>query len=135
MHSIFLVEDDPDDREFLKQALQEAGSEIELVEVSCGEVALRQLSEMKTTNELPCLMVLDINMPGMDGRELAIAIGADEELKNIPLVIFTMFLSPSDKLFFEQRNIEVIEKPFDIQKLRNVASKLLTYCKVPHEKK
>jgi CheY-like chemotaxis protein len=47
------------------------------------------LHQLSAENKLPCLILLDINMPGMDGRETLIKIKQHEQLKNIPVAMFS----------------------------------------------
>lgn len=128
-HFIFIVDDDPDDRENIKEALRMAGSDHEIDEAHDGEHAIEQLQEMKEKSDLPCIMVVDINMPKINGKELVVAIQADEELSQIPLVVLTTSNSPLDKMFFAKKRVEMIEKPFESKSIVSVASKLLGYCK------
>lgn len=132
---ILLVDDDPDDRENFKEGLRLAGSDCQITEAVDGSQALELLQEMKTKGNLPCLIVVDINMPKVNGKELVAAIQADEPLSSIPLVVLTTSTSTLDKLFFDKKHVEMIEKPYEMKNLVSIASKLLGYCKGRHERK
>jgi CheY-like chemotaxis protein len=129
MHYIFLVDDDPDDRTNLKEALEMAGSDYEIIEAHDGENALEQLKGMKAKGNLPSLIVLDINMPKINGKQLVVAVQSDEGLSSVPMVVFSTSSSALDKMFFSKKNVELIEKPFELRTLVEVAGKLLSYCK------
>ena len=83
---------------------------------------------MKKDKNLPSLIVLDINMPGLGGRETFTAIRDDEEFSLIPIVIFSTSNSAPDKLFFQSKGVEYMTKPLEYTSLLEVASKLLSYC-------
>ena len=67
---ILLVDDDPDDLMLLSEALFSADNSIELKEAGDGRAALNFLRSLNNKATHPCLIVLDINMPVLDGREL-----------------------------------------------------------------
>ncbi len=98
------------------------------MEATDGKDALDRLADMKAAGKLPCLIVLDINMPRMDGKETFLAIRSDEALANIPVVIFSTSNSMMDKLFFQKKNVEYITKPIRFATLLEVAGRLLQYC-------
>ena len=126
---ILLADDDLDDLSLLSEVLQNVDGTYVLVQANNGEEALHKLDQMKATDNLPCLIVLDINMPKMDGKQTLVAIQSDPELSSIPIVIFTTSSSEVDRMYFQMKKVEMITKPFDYQSLYNVATKMLGYCK------
>ncbi len=95
---ILLVEDDPGDVELTQQALSESQLALDLRVVSNGEDALaflRQEGEYSSAPP-PDLMILDLNLPGLDGQEVLAEIRSDEHLKLIPVVIFSTSSAPED---------------------------------------
>ncbi|MEI6948598.1 response regulator [Paraflavisolibacter sp. H34] len=127
-HCIFLIDDDADDREALRDALQEAGSTQPVVESRDGLQALELLQGMKGSGQLPCLIVLDVNMPRMDGRQTLLALQADSALSAVPVVMFSTSSLDSDLAWFAQRNVPFITKPHDFSGLIAVATRFLGYC-------
>ena len=85
---------------------------------------------MQEADELPCLVVLDINMPRMDGKQTLVALQKDEDLSAIPVVLFSTSSSALDKSFSKAKHVELITKPFDFKSLYVTAHKLLSYCRV-----
>jgi CheY-like chemotaxis protein len=128
-HFILLVDDDPEDLEALQEALRLAGSDYEIIEAHNGEEALKQLDLLYAAGDHPSLIVLDINMPKIDGKQTLVAIQADKRFSTIPVVVFSTSSSPMDKMFFSHRNIELITKPFNLSTLVEAAAKLLSLCK------
>jgi CheY-like chemotaxis protein len=78
-----------------------------------------------TTNERanPDLMILDLNLPGTDGREVLVAIDASKHLKTIPIVVLTTSSNPKDI----QTCYESGVKPMKIDQLRYLVRVLLDY--------
>ena len=75
--TILCVDDDPDDLQLLREAIERIDSSYTIVEAYDGEDGLRRLNNMKESNQLPCLIVLDINMPKMDGKQAFVSINSD----------------------------------------------------------
>ena len=84
---ILLVEDDNVDAMTVKRALVDINVTNPLVHKQDGEEALEYLRN--EGNEKPCVILLDLNMPRMNGLELLKIIKDDEELKGIPVVVLT----------------------------------------------
>ena len=84
---ILLVDDDTVDAMAVRRALRELQVDNELRHVLNGEEALAYLR--REGNETPCLILLDLNMPRMNGLEFLEALRADEALNEIPVVVVT----------------------------------------------
>jgi CheY-like chemotaxis protein len=92
--SILLAEDDPDDRYLIGEALEENLVTNDLFIVEDGEELLDYLYQRGKYQEKekwprPGLILLDLNMPRKDGREVLGEIKADPELRRIPIVVLT----------------------------------------------
>lgn len=84
---ILLVEDDSVDAMTVKRALKELNITNQLVHSINGEQALEYLKT--DNNKKPCVILLDLNMPKMNGVEFLQAIKEDEKLKRTPVVVLT----------------------------------------------
>ena len=126
--TILYIDDDADDILMLQDAIHSIDTGYQIEQASNGEEGLQQLHRMKQEGELPCLVVLDINMPKLDGRQTLQRIKADQHLSGIPIVIFSTSNNPMDKMYFNGKNIEYITKPIQYAHLQQVARKLLNYC-------
>lgn len=91
--TILMADDDPDDRQLAADALAEARLVNPLVFVEDGEELLEYLRgtgrHSETPTARPAVILLDLNMPRMDGREALEQIKADPALRPIPVVILT----------------------------------------------
>ena len=93
--TILLVDDDSDDREILRDAfVAKHKDNREYVFIETGDHLLEYL---ENNGELPALVMLDLNMPGKDGREALKQIKGDERWRSIPIIIFTTSGSQRDK--------------------------------------
>ncbi|MFH9864015.1 response regulator [Streptomyces sp. NPDC017202] len=90
---VLLVEDDMADALLIEEALSERGAR-NLVQVTDGVAALEHLRT--PGNPRPDLIVLDLNMPRMNGRELLRILKTDEDLQTIPVVVLTTSAAPED---------------------------------------
>ncbi len=90
---VLLVEDDVADAMLIEEALAERGAR-NLVQVTDGVAALEHLRG--DGNARPDLIVLDLNMPRMNGRELLKILKSDEDLQTIPVVVLTTSTAPDD---------------------------------------
>ncbi len=98
---ILLVEDDPGDQKLIKQSLlkQKISNEVNIA--GDAEEALEYLTEGKNGNKdcpIPDLILLDLNMPGIGGKEFLRRIKEDDKLDTIPVVILTTSDSDQDIL-------------------------------------
>src|SRR4051794_7546465 len=94
---ILWADDDMDDLMLMRHVLHDIGHDYNIVEVGNGRQALDYLMEAKRKDTLPSLIILDMNMPVLNGKEALSLIKKDDELKNLPLVFFTTSNSELDK--------------------------------------
>lgn len=128
-HTILVIDDDVDDLSILQEAIKAIDTTTTLFTAPNGVVGLEQLQKMKSEGRIPCLIVLDVNMPVMDGRKTYNAIQSEESFRDIPLVVFSTSTSPLDRTYFMSKGAEYITKPVQYNQLLEVARKLLGYCK------
>lgn len=123
--TILYVDDDPDDLAMFRLAVESLGSNYHIVEAFDGVHALVLLREMEQTGALPSLIVLDMNMPRMDGKQTLVAIQKKSTFASTPIVLYSTSSSPLDKIFSETKNVEFITKPFRFETLLQVVHKML----------
>lgn len=86
---VLMADDDPDDRRLAVDAFRAAELDRPLHFVDDGESLLAYLRASMWEQRRPALVLLDLNMPRMDGREALQAIRADPDLDDIPVVVLT----------------------------------------------
>ena len=135
---ILLVEDSPADVRLTKEALKEEKVHVNLSVVGDGVEAMRFLrKEGSFANAArPDLILLDLNIPKKDGREVLEEIKSDVSLKIIPIVILTVSKSEEDVL--KTYNLHAncyITKPLDLEQFSRVVKSIkdfwLTIVKLP----
>lgn len=93
--SILIIEDDQVDALTVKRALKDINIQNTLEVQPNGEDALNYLKD--NLDNLPCLILLDINMPKMNGIEFLKELKSDEDLKQIPAIVLTTSKEESDR--------------------------------------
>jgi CheY-like chemotaxis protein len=114
---ILLVEDNPADVRFMRQALEEAQSTVRLSVAADGAQALDYLRRSGSYREAtrPDLVVLDLHLPTKDGREVLAEMKGDPELRSIPVVVLTTSNSEEDIADAYRLHANCyITKPFDL---------------------
>jgi CheY-like chemotaxis protein len=127
-HTILYAEDDLDDLFMIRQAFEQFDGTTQLLHANNGFEALELLNKTKANHKLPCLIILDINMPGMSGRDALISIRRSEDFKDIPVVLFTTSSSEMDKAFAKKWGAEFITKPLVYSELQELAKRFVSLC-------
>ena len=96
--AVLLVEDDPGDTLMIREALETHAPATDLATVGDGVDAMRYLrgEDEFAGSRRPDLVLLDLNMPRKDGREVLAEVKADESLRSIPVVVLTTSDSVAD---------------------------------------
>lgn len=128
---ILLVEDDAGDQKLIKQSLRNEQIANELKIANDAEEALGYLKRSKLGDEqcpLPDLVLLDLNMPGLEGKTVLKAMKTDPELDTIPVVILTT--SDSEKDILESFKLQAsgyIRKPITLEEFQRIIADLADY--------
>ncbi|WP_340121087.1 response regulator [Methylobacter svalbardensis] len=123
---ILLIEDDQVDTMVVRRALKELHVANRLEYVENGEEALAYLRD--PAREHPCLILLDLNMPVMNGIEFLQAAKADPELKRMPVVVLTTSDEQKDKVeSFELGVAGYMRKPVDYQQFVEIIRTIDAY--------
>jgi two-component system response regulator len=135
---LLLVEDNPGDIRLTKEALKESKMVLNLHVVKDGVEAmafLRQEGKYEDSPR-PDLILLDLNLPKKDGREVLAEVKADEALKLIPVVILTTSRNEEDLLnAYDLHANAYVTKPLDLEQFLHIVSKIeefwLTIVRLP----
>jgi two-component system, chemotaxis family, response regulator Rcp1 len=135
---ILLVEDNAGDARLAQEALKEAKVANELYWVDDGVKAMEFLHKQGEYQNvpLPDVVLLDLNLPRMDGREVLAEIKSEEELKKIPVVVLTV--SEAEEDILKSYNLHAncyITKPLDLDRFMEVVKQIedfwLTIVRLP----
>ncbi|MEO8900847.1 MAG: response regulator [Polyangiaceae bacterium] len=130
---ILLADDDPDDVHMTRRALQRNNLDGEVYTVGDGEELLDFLHHRgkfapPALSPKPALILLDLNMPKMDGREALAQIKSDRTLSRIPVVVMTTSTAEQDILrAYELGSNSFISKPITLAELVDVTRVLGEY--------
>jgi CheY-like chemotaxis protein len=122
---ILYAEDDFDDFESVKEALDQLSDQQLLLHAKNGAEAV---SFIENATVLPSLIVLDLNMPVMDGKEVLQWLKDRNEYKHIPIMVFTTSSREDDVKLCQKHNCTFFRKPTLYRDLLHVAQTMLQMC-------
>lgn len=125
--SIVHADDDADDLELLQKSLERYQQNLEVKSFRNGKTALFYLQNLSQPNDLPSLIVLDINMPGMGGKELLPLLRQLPQYYHTPIVLLTTSNAPCDKDFAAEYRAGFLTKPMLYSQANAMADALLTH--------
>ena len=118
MTRVLLVEDNEADVVLMQEALREGGVQLDLSVAPDGEQAL---ADLRDGHPLPDLVLLDLNLPRKDGREVLSEMKADPALAEVPVIVLTTSQSPGDVAFAYRNHANAyVRKPNGLDQLIDV---------------
>jgi CheY-like chemotaxis protein len=121
---IIYVEDDPDDIMLMREAFCDVEG-FELMTLGHGAELFKYLDRAVC---FPSLIILDINMPVLNGRETLRLLKQHPIYSAIPVVMFSTGNMPNEILFVAAYKIDLVVKPFDFTSLRKTVRRLVSYA-------
>jgi CheY-like chemotaxis protein len=126
--SVFLAEDDVDDQELLVEALAGFNKKIKVSIATNGKKALIELEKL-SDYELPCLIILDYNLPEINGGELLKTLKGNSRYASIPKVVWSTSNSPLYKqICIANGAAAYFVKPSEISGIEDLAKEMLGFC-------
>jgi CheY-like chemotaxis protein len=126
--TIVYADDDADDIELLKEAFDCVSGDVQLITCSNGVEVLHYLKTLSPEEPSPCLIILDINMPKLDGRKALANLRDTSRFAKTPVVIFSTSSHPHDKDFARQYDAGFISKPIEIKEMAKIADTFINHC-------
>jgi DNA-binding response OmpR family regulator len=127
-HRIIYAENDFDDYFLLKTAFEYVRKDIDLIHVDEGSELFECLQKIALPSLYPSLIILDINMNGVDGKETAKLLKATKRYSHIPVVMFTSAGNEDSRQLYKQQGIEMILKPSSFDELVEKARYFSEQC-------
>lgn len=127
---ILLADDDAEDRSIIQDAMESLSAGDVMTFANNGEQLLNLL-QMASSSNFPCLIVLDLNMPKMNGTQTLSKIKSDEKFKDIPVIIYSTSINPLEKekcLTLGAHSF--ITKPISLKESRETAQTFLQFCQL-----
>lgn len=127
--TILYIDDDQDDLTVFTDTMISQDPGVSVITAQNGDEGLRTLHQLLADGQpLPCGIILDMNMPKANGKEVMQVIRNTEQLKHIPIIIFTTSTSVMDMDFCKEHNIPCVTKPMNFSDLESTVSYILGYC-------
>lgn len=127
---VLLVEDDFDDVMLVEQSLKNNDFAVDMHHVPNGQACLEYLYEMVDTqsDEMPDVVLLDLNMPVLDGRETMAKIASDEKLRHLPVLVLTTSTDEEEVLnMYKLRCSSYIQKSVDFSEFHETIKEITHY--------
>ena len=131
--SLFVVEDNNADFRVLKRILKKMDIQTPVSRAETGEEALQKLYHCTDNRDsskfsAPSIIILDLNLPGTDGRDVLVKLKENQALAKIPVVIFTTSSAPSDIDFcYENGANGYMIKPVGMEQLKDKLQRFVDY--------
>lgn len=126
---VLCAEDDPDDKELFCETVSKIDQTVHLIHAENGIQLLELLRSLTREGKRPCLIVMDVNMPIMDGREALARIRSNKLWAKIPVCIYST--SPPHIFDDLAANYEavIVRKPDNMEDIIATVKFLLSHCK------
>ena len=125
---IIFADDDADDLELITGFFKQYNRNTKVLEFKDGKEVIKFLDDLTSSSSPPLLIVLDINMPRLNGRETLIAIRKNKKYDSIPIVIYTTTINPSEESYYSNLGASCVSKSTSIEGVRQTAKILAEFC-------
>ena len=120
---IAIIDDDEDDVHLLKECFEKYNS-IQVKSFSTSHAFL----DTPMNGSLPCLLVIDLNLPDIRGTDLIDQIKANPTLADVPIIVYTTGYSRSEQVSCEELKIRLLKKPDTVLEWDKIASMMAQHC-------
>jgi DNA-binding response OmpR family regulator len=129
--NVVMIDDNQDDYEILTRGFKSVGFDQDITWFKKAKDAIdyfELLIKESNTPFLPKIIILDLNMPGLDGRNMLTLIKSNKKLKSIPTIILSTSGDPQDREFcYENGANTYFQKPLRYQKLQEICKSIKNY--------
>ena len=125
---VLYADDDKEDIELISEAFLSYSHNIELMTFSDGIELLNFIETINPFHANPCLFILDINMPRLNGKETLTRLRKLEGFAEVPAVLFSTSSLPSDAAFAKNLNAGFITKPLHTNQIHLIVDQIIDHC-------
>ncbi len=125
---VLYADDDPDDLQLVHEAFSRYASNVDVVTVRDGTEAISYLKNLSEYDPTPCLIILDINMPRMSGKEALIKLRQITRFEEVPVMLFTTSSMPVDSDFAKRYKAGFLTKPIDMKQMDVITDQFIDHC-------
>lgn len=127
-HLVLYADDDRDDIRFVEEAFSENAVNVELITAYDGVEAINYLQSLSVLDPDPCLIILDVNMPRLNGKEVLERIRKMERFEKTPVVLFTTSSLDPDRKFAQKYNAGFVTKPLNARQMNLITDQFIEHC-------
>ena len=129
--TILYIDDDQDDLLIFEESVHCLYPDVALYKAQSSEAGMNILNQLESENKpFPSLIMIDMNMPKMNGRETLRLIRNNKNWQNIPIAIFTTSANLEDIEFCKKHGSACITKPMSLTDFNHVLEKLFNHSKI-----
>lgn len=132
-YTILYVDDDQDDLLLITEAFAKYTEKLTVINACNGHDGIQTLEKMNRNGSLPCLIIMDINMPVLNGLDALVQIRSQAEFKDIPIVLFSTSSNHKDAEFAAQWGAGYLTKPTSYGDLQDLVKEFVSWCSVKFE--
>ncbi len=125
---VLYADDDPEDIELVSEAFQEYAQNVDLMTFGDGIELLNFIEGIDPFNAAPCLFILDINMPRLNGKETLRRLRRVEAFADVPAVLFSTSSLPADAVFAKNFNAGFVTKPLHTNQVHMIIDEIIEHC-------
>ena len=129
---IIFADDDADDLELITGFFRQFNRDVNVLEFRDGKEVLQFLDDFAPSTSSLLLIVLDINMPRVNGLETLAAIRKHSRFRHIPIVIYTTSINQSDQQLAQKLGASWVNKSTSIEGVKQTAKVLAEFCELQH---
>ena len=123
---ILYAEDDMDDFESVEEVVRQLSDKHQLINAKNGAEAVEYLEQHPDNH--PCLIILDLNMPVMNGKEVLVWLSGNKTFKKIPVMVFTTSSREEDVKLCQKHACTFFRKPTLYRDLLHIVQTMLQMC-------
>ena len=132
---VLFADDDKDDRDLLLHSFNKHHTDIEVKVFEDGIDLLNYTEDLIKEDVMPCLVILDINMPKISGKDVLRLLRQKPKFEKVPVVLFTTSNAPTDSFFASLYDAGFISKPYSAGEMEGIVDKFVSHCNDDVKKK